>query len=97
MITPVVKHTTDLLFKNKIIKEYEKEICAYEIENILLEHTKVKEITVIDEFRQDNLTKVAAYISLKDSTVAGEELTRELKSYMKSDLEHFKCSMYIIT
>lgn len=64
---------------------------ASEIENILLDYTKIKETVVISEISENETTKIIAYIVIDNAIEASQELAEDIKRYVKSKLEHFKC------
>ncbi|ALB45658.1 benzoate-CoA ligase family protein [Clostridium beijerinckii] len=64
---------------------------ATEIEDVLTRNPKIYQVAIDDEISEEELTKIVAYVVLQPSVEPNEELTREFKRFMKSNIEHFKC------
>jgi benzoate-CoA ligase len=67
-----------------------------DVEHILQEHPAVLESGVIGVQDEDGLTKVRAYVVLKDSHPPSEELVRELQTFVKSNTAPHKYPRSIV-
>jgi benzoate-CoA ligase len=66
------------------------------VEHILQEHPAVLECGVIGVQDEDGLTKVRAYVVLKDNHPPTEELVRELQTFVKSNTAPHKYPRSIV-
>lgn len=64
---------------------------SHEVENMLLLHPKIKEVSVTGENSDDQLTKIAAYVVLQPEVEMTETLSLEFIRFMKSRIDHYKC------
>ncbi|MBI5684204.1 MAG: benzoate-CoA ligase family protein [Verrucomicrobia bacterium] len=67
-----------------------------DVEHVLQEHPAVLESGVIGVLDDDGLTKVRAYVALKDSHAPTEELVRELQAFVKSNTAPHKYPRSIV-
>jgi benzoate-CoA ligase len=65
-------------------------VSPIEIESLLFQHDKVLEVAVIGKKKENNLVYPKAYIVLKDGVSPSEELSQELKDYVKTNLAPYK-------
>jgi 2-aminobenzoate-CoA ligase len=65
-------------------------IAGIEIENVLLDHPKVKECGVIGAPDPDRGHIVKAFIVLREPSEAGEALVRELQDFVKREIAPYK-------
>jgi 2-aminobenzoate-CoA ligase len=65
-------------------------IAAVEVEAALLEHPKVRECAVVGAPSEERGEIVKAFIVLKDATLAGDLLRRELQDFVKSQVAPYK-------
>lgn len=68
---------------------------AHEVENILLSHPQIKDTVVLGEISDTETTKIVAYIVVDNTVTPSNELVREIRSFTKARLEHFKCPSWI--
>jgi benzoate-CoA ligase len=65
-------------------------VSPIEIETVLFQHEKVLEVAVIGKKTENNLVYPKAYIVLKEGVTPSEELSDELKLYVKEQLAPYK-------
>ncbi len=65
-------------------------IAGIEIENVLLDHPRVKECGVVGIPDPDRGHIVKAFVVLRDPSDAGPELTRELQDFVKREIAPYK-------
>jgi len=65
-------------------------VSPIEVENALREHEAVKEAGVVPFINSENLQKGMAYIVLRDGCRGSEELAKELKDFVKTQVEPYK-------
>lgn len=65
-------------------------VSPVEVENTLIQHESVLEAAVIGQSDADGLVKTIAYVVLRDGQTASDELSQELKDFVKSNLAPFK-------
>jgi benzoate-CoA ligase len=65
-------------------------VSPIEIETLLFQHEKVLEVAVIGMKTENNLVYPKAYIVLKDGIIPSEEISQELKTYVKNNLAPYK-------
>ncbi|MGH7091493.1 MAG: AMP-binding protein, partial [Stellaceae bacterium] len=65
-------------------------IAGPEIENVLLEHPKVKECAVVGAPDAERGEIVKAFVVLRDAAEAGEALTRALQNFVKAEIAPYK-------
>jgi benzoate-CoA ligase family protein len=70
-------------------------VAPAEIENCLLQHEAVLECAVIGGEADDGLTKPKAFVVLRENFSAGEELSGEMKTFVKSRLAFHKYPRWI--
>ncbi|WP_227935178.1 benzoate-CoA ligase family protein [Alkalihalobacillus deserti] len=65
-------------------------VSPIEIETVLFQHEKVLEVAVIGKKTENNLVFPKAFIVLKDGVTPSEELSDELKLFVKTNLAPYK-------
>ena len=70
-------------------------VSPFEVESALAAHPKVLEAAVVGQPDADELIKPKAYVVLKGGTAAAEDLTQELKSFVKDRLAAYKYPRWI--
>ena len=65
-------------------------VSPIEIERVLSEHAAVQEVAVVFRQDSDELTKPAAFVVLRDGTLASAELGIELQNFVISRLPVYK-------
>ncbi len=70
-------------------------VAPAEIENCLLQHEAVMECAVIGHDAGDHLIKPKAYIVLRESFIAGQELEQSIKEFAKSKMALYKYPRWI--
>jgi benzoate-CoA ligase len=70
-------------------------VAPAEIENCLLQHEAVMECAVIGHDAGDHLVKPKAYIVLRESFAAGQELEQSIKEFAKSKMALYKYPRWI--
>ena len=70
-------------------------VSPIEVEACLMEHPEVLECAVIGAPDQENLIKPKAFIVLKNGTQPSEDLSGEIKSFVKKNLAHYKYPRWI--
>lgn len=70
-------------------------VSPIEVEACLIGHPAVLECAVIGAPDSENLIKPKAYVILNRGFVAGAELEKELKAYVKATLAHYKFPRWI--
>jgi len=66
-----------------------------EVENVIVEHPRVLECAVIGSEDADRLVKPKAFVVLKDDTGAGDELIKEIQSFVKGRVAPYKYPRWI--
>ena len=69
-------------------------VSPIEIENVLMEHPAVKEAAVVG-IAVEGLTRIKAFVILKEGYSPSEELTRELQSWCKKNLRPYQYPEFI--
>ena len=70
-------------------------VAPVEIENCLLQHEAVLECAVIGHDAGDGLIKPKAFVVVRDSFTAGEELAQDIKDFVKSKIALYKYPRWI--
>jgi benzoate-CoA ligase len=70
-------------------------VAPVEIENCLLQHEAVRECAVIGHAEADGLIKPKAFIVLNENFSANEELSQQIKDFVKSHLAVYKYPRHI--
>lgn len=70
-------------------------VSPIEVENVLLSHPLIAECGVIGMEDVDGLLKPKAYVVLKNGNPPSDELSRELKEYVKSKIAPYKYLRWI--
>ncbi|BBO93146.1 benzoate-CoA ligase family protein [Desulfosarcina ovata] len=70
-------------------------VSPIEVEACIMEHASVLECAVVGAPDKENLIKPKAYVVLKDNFEPGEELSKEIKEYVKKALAHYKYPRWI--
>jgi len=70
-------------------------VAPVEIENCLLQHEAVKECAVIGHDAGDSLIKPKAFIVLRESYAASDELAQDIKDFVKSQIALYKYPRWI--
>lgn len=70
-------------------------ISPFEIESTLVAHPKVLEAVVVARSDDDGLTKVEAFVVLRDQRHVSETTVRELRDFCKSQLAPYKSPKWI--
>jgi 4-hydroxybenzoate-CoA ligase len=70
-------------------------VSPIEVEACLIEHHSVLECAVVGSVDGENLVKPKAFVVLNRGYEASQELTKELKDYVKSTLAHYKYPRWI--
>lgn len=107
LVTQVFKnglyHTGDLVYKDEdeyifflgrtddIIKSAGFRISPYEVEQVLLNHPKVKECAVAGKKDDERGQIVKAWIVLEDGVASSAELKQEIIAFSKKQTARYKC------
>jgi len=70
-------------------------VSPVEVESTIMEHPAVLECGVIGAVDNDDLVKPKAYVVLKEGISASEQLTTELKSFVKERIAIYKYPRWI--
>ncbi len=70
-------------------------VSPVEVESTIMEHPAVLECGVVGAVDQDNLIKPKAYVVLKEGISATDELTTELKAFVKERIAIYKYPRWI--
>jgi benzoate-CoA ligase family protein len=70
-------------------------VAPAEIENCLLQHDAVLEAAVVGHDAGDGLVKPKAFLVLREGRAPGEELTEEIKSFVKTRLALYKYPRWV--
>lgn len=65
-------------------------VSPIEVETAMLEHPQVKECAVIGFTDQDGLVKLGAYVALENGLSENEEITTNIKEFMKNKIASYK-------
>jgi benzoate-CoA ligase family protein len=66
-------------------------VSPMEVENALIAHDAVAEAAVVGRRAADGLTKIVAHVVLREPDKGGEELTEELRAFVRQRLPGYKC------
>ncbi len=70
-------------------------VSPIEVESCLIGHPSVLECAVVPGRDEENLVKPCAYIVLNKNYCASSELEKEIKTYVKKELAHYKFPRWI--
>jgi 4-hydroxybenzoate-CoA ligase len=70
-------------------------VSPIEVEASLIGHPAVLECAVVPGRDEENLVKPCAYIVLNNGLSPSDELEKEIKTYVKKDLAHYKFPRWI--
>jgi benzoate-CoA ligase len=70
-------------------------VSPIEVESCIISHDAVLECAVVEDRDDENLVKPHAYVILNKGYKASEELSKELKEYVKKNIAHYKYPRWI--
>jgi benzoate-CoA ligase family protein len=77
--------------KDDLFKIHGKWVSPFEIEDVLLQHESILDAAVVpDSDGGEHLTQAIAYVSLKPGFENSAELAERVRTFVKSQLPHFK-------
>src|SRR5581483_3760017 len=70
-------------------------VSPIEVEEVLLKHRAVREVAVVGREDEHDLMKPMAYVVLRETVTAREELKQEIATFAKTHLPNYKCPRWI--